>query len=109
MQLQKQLKHQVYNDGVLEYGEIKPIYDSAKKKIDEEFISKGKLMFEEMSKRDDDLMLANSLGYSLDLKLKTPRRAFKSSYKIKIGSQIYDVYKVDNDDINTYLYCKVVG
>lgn len=105
---QKKLNHQSYNDGVLEYGEIVNLYDNAKKKIGETFNSLGKLMFEEMSKRDNDLLLANSLGYSLDIKLKVPNRPFKSSYKIKIESKTYDVYKVDNDDINTYLYCKVI-
>lgn len=109
MQSQQMPKHQAYNDGVLEYGEIVPIYDNARKKIDEKFSSIGKLMFEEMSKRDEDLLLANSLGYSLDLKLKTPKIPFKSKYKIKIDGQLYDVYKIDYDKGNTYLYCKVVG
>lgn len=106
--LQKMKQHQVYNDGVLDYGKITAQYDSAKKKIGEGFIKSGSLMFGLMKKRDEDLVLANSLGYSLDLKIKTPKINFDSSYKVRIDSIVYDVYKVDFDEVNNYLYCKVI-
>ncbi|MDD4794979.1 MAG: head-tail adaptor protein [Bacilli bacterium] len=104
----EKLKHPVYNDGVLEVGQITPKYDKTNKKIGEDFIKEEILMFSELSKRDEDYNLANSLGYVLDVKLKVPRRKISSKNKIKIKDTIYDIYKIDNDNFNTYLYLQVV-
>lgn len=108
MLVKNQLNHETYNDGILEYGFISPIFDKSNKKIGEIFTSKDKFCFEELSKRDSDLELANSLGSTLDKKVKIPRRNLNSNYRIKIDSNIYDIYKIDSDKNNTYLYLKMV-
>lgn len=105
---QLKLNHPVYDDGILEYGEISTIYDSAKRKIGEGFNVLEKLMYKEMSVRDQDYVTANSLGYTLDLKIKVPKRNLSSKKKVKISDLIYDIYKIDFDDINTYIYLQVV-
>lgn len=107
--MQIKIQHPVYRDGVLEYGEVTAIYDSARKKIGESFNILEKLMFEKMSVREQDYVLANSLGKTLDLKVKVPLRNLGTDKKIKIDNKIYDIYRIDNDDFNTYLYLQVVS
>ncbi len=103
-----QLNHEVYNDGVLEYGFMSPIYDKSNKKIGETFTTNSLYCFAELSKRNEDLELANSLGYSLDKKVKIPIRKISPNAKVKIEDEIYDIYKIDSDKLSTYLYLKLV-
>lgn len=103
-----QIKHPVYKDGILKYGEVETIYDNARKKIGEDFKVLEKLMFEKMSIREQDYVLANSLGKTLDLKVKVPLRKLGTDKKIKIDNVIYDIYRIDEDDFNTYLYLQAV-
>ncbi|WP_130806516.1 phage head closure protein [Senegalia massiliensis] len=106
----KQLKHDSYCDGILEYGEIKSIFSSNRKKIGEDFISKGKLFFTLMSVRDGDLIQANNLGYVIDMKVKSPLiKNISSKDKVKINKKIYDIEKLDFDTQNVYLYLQRVG
>lgn len=106
--MQTKQNHPVYKDGVLEYGEITTIYDNAKKKIGESFAVVEKLMFENMSRREQDYLLANTLGKTLDLKVKVPFRKLETDKKIRINNLIYDIYKIDEDDFNTYVYLQAV-
>lgn len=106
----KNLKHEVYNDGILEYGEVKSIFNANRKKIGEEFISKGKLFYTQMSARDSDILQASNMGYVIDLKLKTPYRPeISSKNKIKIGKELYDIVKFDYTKKNIFLYLQRVG
>lgn len=106
----KNLKHETYNDGILEYGEIKSIFNASRKKIGEDFTSKGKLFYTQMSARDSDILQASNMGYMIDLKLKTPYRPdITSKHKIKIRGDIYDIQKLDSTNQYLYLYLQKVG
>lgn len=93
-----------YNDGILFYGEVKSKLDNQARKIGEEFVLKGKLFYDEMSKRDQDLEVANSLEKTLDYKVKTPRIDLDSTYKVKIKEEYYDIIYIDSDEKNNYIY-----
>lgn len=111
MQLNKKnLKHSTYNDGVLYYGKVNPIYGKGNKKIDEEFNQEGKLYFEQLSARDSDNITANAMGYTIDKKVKTHYcRKLKTSHKVKINDLLYDVVSLDNDKVNSFIYLQRVG
>jgi hypothetical protein len=100
--------HEVFNDGFLFYG-----YDTTQrvngKKVGEEFTQEGKLAFQLMSARDQDLQLAGSMNAKLDLKVKTLfppsfRKVTKSNLKCVIDSVKYDVIHVDWDTDKRYLF-----
>ena len=57
-----------------------------------------------MSKRDQDLEVANSLEKTLDYKVKTPRIDLDSTYKVKIKEEFYDILYIDSDEKNNYIY-----
>lgn len=106
----KNLKHETYNDGLLEYGNIESIFNANRKKIGEDFISQGKLFYTQMSARDSDILQASNMGYVIDLKLKTPYRpGITSKYKVKIRDGIYDIQKLDSTGEYIYLYLQKVG
>ena len=106
--MQIKQNHPVYRDGILEYGDVTAIYDSSRKKIGENFMFIESLLFEKMSKREEDYTLATSLGKRLDLKVKVPFRELETDKKIRLNNLIYDIYKIDDDDFNTYLYLEAV-
>ena len=108
MQSKNKISKDCYVDGLLYYGEIKSKIDKQARKIGEEFIELGKLFFDIMSKRDQDIELANSLQHTLDLKIKTQKVDFKPTYKVKINDDFYDVYSMDSDSNNIYLYLERV-
>lgn len=71
-----------------------------------------KLNFEEMSKRQQDIMFAESLGNSLSMKIRTPLRdCVKNRYKAIINNYLYNISYIDpnrkNDDL--YMYLEGVG
>ena len=102
------VKHSTYNEGFLEYGSIKTIRNIQKIKIGEKFESIGKLPFQTMTIRDNDNYVANSLGYTINKKVKVPYRSLPKNIKIKIDDEIYDVVKKDSsDNINLYIYLQI--
>ena len=106
----KNLKHETYTDGMLEYGAIESIFNANRKKIGEEFIPKGKLFYTQMSARDSDILQASNMGYVIDLKLKTPYRPeISSKNKVRIGSDLYDIQKFDYTAEHIFLYLQRVG
>lgn len=110
MMEKQKLKHQAYNDGIAIYGDIQPLRNSKKVKIGEAFQKKGKLYFELMSIRDNDNIVADSLGYTINKKIKVPYRKLPENIKVKIGTTTYDVVKKDcSDKINLYLYLQIAS
>lgn len=97
------------NDGYVQYG-IKETRRSGKgKRIGGQFVSQGRLAYQEMSARDEDYQLAQIMSKSLDLKIKTLyppslRDAKKSKLTIVIGATEYEVLKCDPDRNRNYLY-----
>lgn len=106
----RNLKHSVYNDGVLYYGKIQAEFGKGNKKIGESFIGEGKLFFELMSARDSDNITANAIGYTIDKKVKTHYcRNLKTSHKIRLDGLLFDVVSLDNDRINSFIYLQRAG
>ncbi len=102
------IKHSTYNEGFLEYGSIKTIRNDKKIKTGETFKSIGKLAFQTMTIRDNDNYVANSLGYTINKKVKVPYRNLPQNIKVKIDDEIYDVIKKDSSDkIDLYLYLQI--
>lgn len=100
---------EVFNDGYLYYGHKKTTRSANKKSIGSVFTEEGKLAFKEMSARETDYTLAETLGSKLDLKVKTPyppsfRNIDKDKLKVTIRGNEYDVIKVDPDNVNRFLY-----
>lgn len=108
--MSNELKHESYNDGILEFGKIESTFNENRKKIGESFSSIGKLFFAQMSCRDNDIMQASSMGYVIDIKVKVPfRKEINSKNKVKIDNETYDIKKIDSDKNNVYLYLQKVG
>lgn len=106
------LKHEAYNDGILEFGTVESLFNVNRKKIGEDFKSKGRLFYTEMSARDSDILQASNMGYVIDLKIKTPyRKEVSSKHKVKIGAEIFDIQKLDFDKRKRemFLYLQKVG
>ena len=110
MNEKQKLKHETYNDGYITYGLIQPIRNQNKVKIGEELKKKGILPYELMSVRDNDNLIADSLGYTIDKKIKVPYRILPENIKVKIGKIIYDIVKKDaSDKVNLYLYLQIAS
>ena len=61
-----------------------------------------------MTIRDNDNYVANSLGYTINKKVKVPYRNLPQNIKVKIDDEIYDVIKKDSSDkIDLYLYLQI--
>jgi SPP1 family predicted phage head-tail adaptor len=100
---------ETFNDGFLSYGHKQTQRSATGKRIGEVFTEEGKLAFKEMSCRDQDYHMANIMGASLDLKVKTLyppsfRKINKSKLKVIINNIEYDVINVDSDEGKQYLY-----
>lgn len=99
--------HEIYNDGILYFGSIKVIKNAKKEKIGEEIEMKGKRPFAYVNIRDSDNIEADSLGYTIDKKVRIPLSNFPQNIKVKLNNDddIYEVKKRDSDDkTNIYLY-----
>ena len=82
---------------------------ATKKRIGEVFTQEGILYFREMSYRESDYQLANTLGSRLDLKVKTPyppsfRKIDKNKLIVRIDNVEYDTIRVDHDKSKHYLF-----
>ena len=99
--------HEIYNDGILYYGSIKVIKNAKKEKIGEEIQIIGKRPFSFVNIRDNDNIEADSLGYTIDKKIRVPLSPLPQNIKVKLNDDddIYEVKKRDSDDRkNIYLY-----
>jgi len=99
--------HEIYNDGILYFGSIKVIKNAKKEKIGEEILIKGKRPFAYVNIRDNDNIEADSLGYTIDKKVRIPLSPLPQNIKVKLNDNedIYEVMKRDSDDRkNIYLY-----
>ncbi|KAA0547572.1 phage head-tail adapter protein [Bacillus sp. BGMRC 2118] len=107
-QIQKPL-HETFNDGVLQYGHKTTQRTVTKKRIGEIFTPTGTLYFKEMSYRESDYQMANTLGSRLDLKVKTPyppsfRKNDKNKLVVLIDGQEFETIHVDHDLAKKYLF-----
>ena len=99
--------HETYNDGILYYGSIRILKNSRKEKIGEDIEMIGKRPFSYVNIRDNDNIEADSLGYTIDKKVRIPLSKLPQNIKVKINNDndIYEVKKRDSDDRkNIYLY-----
>lgn len=103
------MKFSNYNDGFLSIYKDKEIRNdfSAKKNVKSleglEFIVK--LGYDECSKRQQDFEFSETIGRSLNLKVKT--RFYKSvtnKQKVLIGNILYDIFEVDTDRAKQEMY-----
>jgi hypothetical protein len=107
---------EVFNDGLLRYGHKVTQRSGTGKRIGEKFNVEGQLYYREMSYRESDYQLANAMGSSLDLKVKTPyppsfRRINKTKLIVSINAIEYETIKVDHDPskLHLYFYLQRVG
>ena len=99
--------HETYNDGILYFGSIKILKNAKKEKICEEIDIKGKRPFANVNIRDNDNIEADSLGYTIDKKIRIPLSPLPQNIKVRLNNShdIYEVKKRDSDDKkNIYLY-----
>ncbi len=104
--------HETYNDGILYFGSIKVIKNAKKEKIGESIEIKGKRNFSYVNIRDNDNIEADSLGYTIDKKIRIPLSLLPQNIKVKLNDSddIYEVKKRDTDDRkNIYLYLQKVS
>ena len=110
MNEKQKVKHETYNDGFIKYGSIKAIRNKNKVKTGEEFSKLGILPYELMSIRDNDNLIADSLGYTIDKKIKVPYRILPENIKVELDNTIYDIVKKDSSDkVNLYLYLQIAS
>lgn len=105
----KKSKIPIYNSGMLFVCQKKEkasdfgAAENTVKKCDLKILLK--LMYAEMSKRDEDLEFAQSSGHSLSLKVKTKLHdGVSNSEQIIIGNVLYSIYKVDFDRQKNEMY-----
>lgn len=111
MMILKQLKFELFNDGILEYGNITSAFNEAtRKKTGETFTVKGTLYFGLDNARESDLMIAQNLGYSIDYKIRVPKNDTVSSKdKVRIDGTVYDIKRNETNKQTRYLYLQKVG
>lgn len=106
------VKHESFNDGILQYGEVKAIFaEGVNKKIGEELVPKGKLCFRNINARESDYILADARGSVLDRKVKAPyHKNLKNTDKVMIEGALYDVIKLDDENKRFwYIYLQKAG
>lgn len=107
-----QNRHYTYNDGFIKYGLIKVLKNDKKEKTGEQFEEIGKRPFANVNIRDNDNQIADSLGYTIDKKIRIPISDLPENIKIKINNDnvIYEVKKRDSSDgKNIYLYLQIAS
>ncbi|HDX9587593.1 TPA: phage head-tail adapter protein [Bacillus pseudomycoides] len=103
-----------YNDGFITILEPKTIRNANKKVIGKETVEVMKLRFSEMSFRETDIQLAESLGEKLDMKIETLYPpTFKqhdiSKLTVVLRGESYSIIKTDRFRNSLYLYLQKVG
>lgn len=102
-------KPRVYNDGVcyIATEEKAPTSFAAKQNgtTAQDFKKILKLMFAEMSIREEDIQFAEALSRTITRKIKTPLvGGWNSTNKIIIGNMVYDIVNADKDRANNEAY-----
>lgn len=104
-----------YNDGVIAIYEVKNNLNGFAAKVNEKKIEDLKfimdLFFKEESKRQQDILFANSCNKSLTFKIKTPyTNEVKVSHKAIYNGMLYDIFFIDpsKDKKELYLYMEEV-
>lgn len=104
-------RFETYNDGVLFIcTAVNPAsnFNADENPLTQDDIrSLVKLDYAAVSKRERDLEFAQSVGSSLDLKVKTRlHKSASTSKKVRIGNILYDIFQVDEsvDGKEMYLY-----
>ena len=113
------LNHDPFNDGYMEFGKRQTKFSSTMKNIGSEFVSQGHFAYSEMSAREQDYSMVDSLGGTLDLKLKTMypphfenlQHSDLTSLLVKAKETLFEVVKVDKDRHkgNLFWYLQKVG
>ena len=67
-------------------------------------ISIDKLMFKEMSKREQDITFAESKDKELSLKIKCRYYPVQSNQKAVIEDVLYSIFKIDYDSEKKFVY-----
>lgn len=99
----------MYNDGVLEIYKSKGKLTTFSGKVNENQKSDLELItktfFKEESKRQQDILFANSLGRGLNLKVKVPYTdKIKNNYKVLYNNYLYDIIYIDFSKNKRELY-----
>ena len=85
--------HYSYNDGYVHFGEIEIIRNEKKIKIGEQIKEIGVLPFSNVTIRDNDNIVASSLGYTINKKIMVPFREIPQNIKVTINNDkdVYDI------------------
>ncbi|MGN4423421.1 phage head-tail adapter protein [Bacillus cereus group sp. MYBK30-1] len=103
-----------YNDGFVSVMEKKTIRNATKKVIGYENVEIIELKFAELSCREVDIQLVNSMGKQLDMKIETLfapilKNKDVDNLTVKLRNVPYSVIKADRSKNNMYLYLQKVG
>lgn len=101
--------NEVFNDGFLTYGYMETLRNERETIIGEHFVEKGSLAFRQMSARESDYQLTDTMGSRLDMKVKTRfppsfQKVNKNKLSVMIDGDEYDVTYIDQDNVNRFLY-----
>jgi len=103
-----------YNDGFVSVMEKKTIRNATKKVIGYENVEIIKLRFAELSCREIDIQLVNSVGKQLDMKIETLyapifKKKDVDNLTLKLRGVSYSIIKADRFKNSMYLYLQKVG
>ncbi|MDM5430834.1 phage head-tail adapter protein [Bacillus mycoides] len=103
-----------YNDGFVSVMEKKTIRNATKKVIGYDNVEIIKLRFSELSCREDDIRLVESVGKQLSMKIETLyapifKRKDADSLTLKLRGVSYSIIKADRFKNSMYLYLQKVG
>lgn len=103
-----------YNDGFVSVMEKKSILNATKKVIGYDYNEIIKLRFSELSCREIDIQLAESVGKQLDMKIETLyapifKKKDVGKLTLKLRGVSYSIIKADRFKNSMYLYLQKVG
>lgn len=106
--MKKKAKFDTFNDGVVYICNSINKQSSFKANINDrsksDLISIDKLMFKEMSKREQDITFAEAKDKELSLKIKCRYYPVKSNQKAVIEDVLYSIFKIDYDSEKKFIY-----
>ena len=103
------VKFKTYNDGILNYGTITAVLNESKKKVAETFAIKGTLYYSIETIRESDIVMADNLSYTIDLKISVPFNNIRSIDKIEIDNKMYDIKRNEDYKSISYIYLQRVA
>ncbi|MEB9880147.1 phage head-tail adapter protein [Bacillus cereus] len=103
-----------YNDGFVSVMENKTIRNTTKKVIGHEPVEIIKLRFAELSCREIDIQLVQSVGKQLDMKIETLyapifKKKDVGKLTLKLRGVSYSIIKADRFKNSMFLYLQKVG